>query len=281
MSDEIKEELEKEGAINIIPGSDDSFNDELMSIIEESDVSDTPVSEEELEKAKEIITVNDEIAQFNKDVLGKLESPLIVHKKSDASYEDTASALEMSETHTDESRPTLKRHRFKKAPKKKGRWIAPLFILVVIAAVFAGLYYSGSLDFSKEKTTAHKTEATTETTTSIQQAYQGKILVKGTYIFVDGIEVGGIEGLQNALKYVDPSPTAYEIVKENENSDFLNNDILPIMQEMGFYDETTVITNVASSGLMAQEEMTTLPPATEAPTEPLTEAPAPEEVTGA
>lgn len=267
MNDEIKDGLEEQ---NEKLKADESINDELISIIEDTEVSDTPISEAELEKANKIITDNDEIAQFNKEVLGKLESPLVVHKKSDASYEDTASSLEMNETHTGEERPTLKRHRFKKESKKKHPWVAPLIIVVIIASVFAGLYYSGNLDFKKKEATTAPTETTTETTTSLQQAYQGKILVKGTYIFVDGIEVNGIEGLQNALKYVDPSPTAYEIVKENENSDFLNNDILPLLQGMGFYDESTVITNVASSGLMAAEEMTTLPPVTEVP---VTEAP--------
>lgn len=275
MSDEIKEELEEQDIINHEETDmidEDGVNDELISIIEETTVTDTPISEAEIEKANKIITDNDEIAQFNKEVLGQLESPLIVHKKSDASYEDNASAFEMNETHTEEARPTLKRHRFKKEQKKKNRWVGPLFIIVVICAVFAGIYYSGGINVSKEKTTTFPAETTTETTTSIQEAFQGKILLKGTYIFVDGYEVNGIEGLQNALKYVDPSPTAYEIVKENANADFLNNDILPLMQQMGFYDETTVITNVATSGLMAQEEMTVPPP-------PVTEAPVEETVT--
>ncbi len=269
MSDEIKELID--GIDKNIMQSENPENnpdDELISIIEDSEVTDTPISEAELKKAEKIITDNDEIAQFNKEVLGKLESPLIVHKKSDASYEDTASAHEMSETHTDEARPTLKRHRFKKDKKKKNHWIAPILIIVIAAAAVTGLYYSGAFTpAQKEEKTNADTVTTAETTTSLQHAYQGKIVIKNTYIFVDGVEVNGIEGLQDALKYVDPSPTAYEIVKEDANSDFLNNDVLPLMLDMGFYDESTVISTIASTGLMAQEETTAVPPPTEPPTE--------------
>lgn len=273
MSDEIKDLLDSIDE-NIIKSQNEADNneDELVHIIEDSEITDTPIPEAELKKAEKIITVNEEIAQFNKEVLGKLESPLIVHKKSDASYEDTASSQEMSETHTEEERPNLTRHRFKKDKKKKNHWVLPIVIIVAAAAVFTGLYFSGILSPQKqEKTTADTSNTSVETTTTLQQAYEGKIVIKNTYIFVDGIEVNGIEGLQNALKYVDPSPTAYEIVKEDANADFLNNDVLPLMLDMGFYDESTVISTIASTGLIAQEE-TTAPP-TEPPAEQQTEPP--------
>ena len=70
----------------------------------------------------------------------KLDSPLIVHKKSDASYQDTASEAEMNETHSDDEGPTLERHRFKKKGKKKGKGLVIVIIIVILAAVFAGLY---------------------------------------------------------------------------------------------------------------------------------------------
>lgn len=273
MSDEIKELLDSiDESIMQSEENNNSTADELISIIESGEVTDTPISEAELKKAQRIITDNDEIAQFNKEVLGKLESPLIVHKKSDASNEDTASAQEMSETHADEERPTLKRHRFRKEKKKANHWIVPVLVIVIAAAVVTGLYYSGTFSPQKEEKTTADTKTTAETTTSLQQAYQGKIVIKNTYIFVDGVEVNGIEGLQDALKYVDPSPTAYEIVKEDANSDFLNNDVLPLMLDMGFYDESTIISTIASTGLMAEAETTTAPPPTEPQTEPPTES---------
>ena len=46
----------------------------------------------------------------------KLESPLVVHKKDDASYQETAREFDMSSTHTDDEAwdfPTLLRHRFR------------------------------------------------------------------------------------------------------------------------------------------------------------------------
>lgn len=216
---------------------------------------------------KKIITDNDEIDELNKSVLGKLESPLIVHKKSDVSYEENASVLEMNETHSDDGRPTLRRHRFKKNNKQKHRGIKIfIFIVIILAAVFAALYYTGNITFSNKNTTTKPSETTTETTTSLEQVYQGKIVIKNVYIFVDGVEVDGIKGLQNALKYEDPSPTAYEIVIEGTSEefedDFYNYEILPILQDMGFYDESTVVTHVESTGLIAAAETTTAPATT-------------------
>lgn len=187
----------------------------------------------------------------------QLDSPLVVHKKSDASYQETASEIVMNETHTQEDEPTLERHRFKKDSNKGSKGWIILVIIVIIAAVFAGLYYGGIIKFDGSKTTASTTESTTESTTlSLQEQYKGTIVVKGTYIFVDGSEVDGLNGLQKKIKYDDPSPTAYKIIDENANSDFLNYNILPLMQSMGFYGEETVITHIESTGLMAKAEIT-------------------------
>lgn len=236
--------------------------DEIFKIInDEGHIPDSAPNAEELEKAAKLISKSDEVAQQNLEELDRLESPLIVHKVTDASYQQTASDISMEETHIDDDEPTLERHRFRKEPKKsRGGVKFALLIIVIAVAVLAGLYYGGVIDFGKDKeTTKPSTEATTEATTSIEDAYKGKIVVKKMYIFVDGVEVDGIEGLQSALKYVDPSPTAYEIVKEDANSDFLNYDILPLMKNMGFYDESTVISTIVSTGLIAEKEKTTVP----------------------
>ena len=96
---------------------------------------------EEIKKAEKILTDNDEIAAFNKEVLGELEPPLVVHKKSDTSYDNNNnSVLEMNDTHIDDTKPTLTRHRFKKDDKKKGKGaVVVIFIAVVVVAVFAAL----------------------------------------------------------------------------------------------------------------------------------------------
>ncbi len=226
-------------------------------------MSDEIINNEENTQEKKPYTDNDEIKDFNKDVLGKLDSPLVVHIKGDASYEEDTSAFEMNETHTDEERPTLVRHRFKKEKKSKKGLIAFLFIFFALAGAFAGLYLTGNITFNRnEETTAATTEKPTETTTSLEDNFKGKIVVKDIYIFVDGKEVDGIQGLQNELKYVDPSPTAYEIVDEHANKEILNSEVLLVLESMGFFNEETQITHVEKTGLVAYAETTTLPPET-------------------
>lgn len=200
--------------------------------------------------------MNDENKNLDMHNDEQLDSPLVVHKKSDASYQDTASEIVMNETHTEDDGPTLERHRFRKDSKKGNKGWIVLVIIIIIAAVFAGLYYGGVIKFDNNKTTASTTESTTESTTlSLQEQYKGTIVVKGTYIFVDGVEVDGINGVQKKIKYDDPSTTAYKIIDEGANSDFLNYNLLPLLQSMGFYGEDTVITHIESTGLMAKAEI--------------------------
>lgn len=190
----------------------------------------------------------------------QLESPLVVHKKGDASYSEVNTDV-MNETHTDEEKPTLVRHRFRKDQKSHGKSIAVLFVIVILAALFAALYFTGNITFGGKESTTKKA-ATTEATTSIEDKYKGTIVVKDMYIFVDGKEVDGLEGLQKAIEYETPSTTAYKIIDENANSDFLNNDILELLTQLKFYGEDTVIEHIVSTGLIAEAETTTLPPET-------------------
>ena len=221
------------------------------------------------EEIKEEVLENEEINEES----AELESPLVVHKKGDASYKESA-AVQMNDTHIDDEKPTLRRHRFKKEKKGYGGLIAFLIIVVIIAAAFSALYFTGNIRFrfTKETTTAKSVTTTTERVTTIEEAYQGTIVVKDVYIFVNGVEVDGIQGLEKALKYEDKSTTAFTIIDENANSDFLNYEILQRLQQMGFYDENTVITHKESTGLIAEAETTTLPPETTTTTEPATQA---------
>lgn len=231
------------------------------------------------EENNNIRTDNDEIRALQKEVLGKLDNPLVVHKKSDASYAEDVVPFEMNETHNEEEAPTLVRHRFRKEKKKNnsGSHLAVLFFMVILAAVFSGLYFTGNISFHHTQT-QKTTKAQEEVTTSLQEKYAGKIVVKDTYIFVNGEEVSGIEGLQAAIEYETPSTTAYEIIAEHANADFLNYGVLPLLDSLKFYGEDTVITHVESTGLMAAAELTTLPPETTAPPAPeTTAAPAPEQ----
>lgn len=184
-----------------------------------------------------------------------LDAPLVVHKKSDASYQDGVTNVDMNETHITNDKPTLERHRFKKDPNQKSnKPILIVVIIIVLAVAFGVLYLTGNISFDNKKETTVK-QTTTETTT-IEEAYAGTIVVKGMYIFVDGVEVEGIEGMQDALRYTDKSTTAYQIIDEDANSDLLNNGVLPTLMEIGFYDENTEIIHKGYTGLMAAEETT-------------------------
>lgn len=192
--------------------------------------------------------------KINDIVEEALDAPLVVHKKSDASYQDGVTNVDMNETHITNDKPTLERHRFKKDPNQKSnKPILIVIFVIVLAVAFGVLYLTGNISFDNKKETTVK-QTTTETTTSIEEAYAGTIVVKGMYIFVDGVEVDGIEGMQDALRYTDKSTTAYQIIDEDANSDLLNNGVLPTLMEIGFYDEKTEIIHKGYTGLMAAEE---------------------------
>lgn len=186
----------------------------------------------------------------------KLDSPLVVHKKTDASYDESVSDYTMEETHIEEEQPTLERHRFKKDNKNGSKKpLVVAIIILVLVVVFGALYLTGNISLKKTSDYKKPVTTTTQTTTSLQEAYKNTIVVKGTYIFVDGVEVDGIEGLQDALKYEDQSTTRYTIIDEDADSIFLNDNVLPILQSMKFYDKNTKITHKESTGLMSKEEI--------------------------
>ena len=200
---------------------------------------------------------NENIAENEAEI--KLDNPLVVHKKSDASYEESSAIIEMNDTHSEDDEQTLRRHRFKKEKKGHGKLIAFLIILVVLCSAFAALYLTGNITFNSRTETTTKKVTTTEATTTLEELYQGTIVVKDTYIFVDGVEVDGIKGLQKALEYEDKSTSKFTIIDEAANPDFLNFEVLPILEQLGFYGTDTVITHKESTGLIAEAETTTLP----------------------
>ncbi len=184
----------------------------------------------------------------------RLDSPLVVHKKSDASYQETASEMGMSSTHTDEEdedTPTLERHRFKKNKKKKWPWVL-LAVIAVAVAVICALYYSGVINFADEKTTA-STRKTYITQTS--DDFKNTITVKGTYIFFEGEEIDGIQELDRSVKYLDDG-TKLIIQDENADEDFLNFQVLSLLSE---YNIDYEITHIVSSGLISKYETTAQP----------------------
>lgn len=182
----------------------------------------------------------------------KLDNPLVVHKESDASYQEMASEVSMSNTHTDEDvdAPTLERHRFKKEKKRK-KWPWVLIILVAAAiVVFVVLHNKGYFDKAPQTT-----ESTTRKsyTTQEENKFEGIITVKGTYIFFEGEEVDGIRGLERKVKYLDAG-TSFVVQDEKADSSFLNDDVIPILEK---YDIKYTTKYIVSSGLIAKNEKTT------------------------
>lgn len=190
----------------------------------------------------------------------KLDSPLIVHKKDDASYQETATEFDMSATHTDDEGddvPTLERHRFRKEKKsKKGIWVLIALIAVAVAVV-CGLFYSGVLPPGKEHVTTTKPERTY--TTAQVNEFKGIITIKGTYIFFEGAEVDGLSGLEREIKYLDKG-TKFIVQDEDADSNFLNFDVLSLLSQYGIdYD----IKHIVSSGLESKFETTKAPEASQ------------------
>lgn len=180
-----------------------------------------------------------------------LDSPLVVHKVTDASYHETENNVDVNATHIEEETATLERHRFKKE-KKSSKWPIILTFLVVVVAVFCYLYFSGSLagiGLGKAQTT---TEEVTEDYTMPANPYDGVITVKGTYIFFEGEEVDGIEGLDRAVRYLD-SGTSFVVQDEDADSTFLYEEVLPLLEQYGIQSE---VRYVVSSGLTSRYETT-------------------------
>lgn len=202
----------------------------------------------------------------------RLDSPLVVHKKDDASFQETAGEVTMNATHTDEESsdmPTLERHRFKKKKKKKK---APYFIVALLAvavAVICALIYNGVILVEQEETTASTRKSYT---TQPENEFEGIITVKGTYIFFEGEEVDGINGLESEVKYLDEG-TSFVVQDENADSNFLNFEVLAILTQ---YNIEYEVTHIVSSGLVSKYETTTAASQTQAET---TQTAAPAETT--
>jgi len=183
----------------------------------------------------------------------RLGSQLIVHKETDASYEECASEVNVSKTHIEENKATLERHRVK---KKKKNSKAPYFIcaVMVLAAVFVGLYYGGIipdfLNLNKETTAPQVSNSQVSTTEA--NRFEGIITVKGTYLFFEGKEIDGTEALISEIKYLD-SGKSFIIQDENADSTFLNDEIIPILTS---YNIPYEVKFVVSSGLIGKNETT-------------------------
>ena len=185
--------------------------------------------------------------EMKKDLL---DSPLVVHKKDDASFQETANEVTMSATHTDEESadtPTLERHRFKKKKKKSKAPYVILVLVAIAAAVICVLVYNDVIPIGKPETTT-----TTKKSYTTQQVneFEGIITVKGTYIFFEGTEVDGLRGLEKEIKYLEKG-TKFVVQDEDADSNFLNFDVLSLLSQ---YSIDYEIKHIVSSGLIAEYE---------------------------
>lgn len=182
----------------------------------------------------------------------RLDSPLVVHKKDDASYQEESNEVSMQNTHIDEDSdaPTLERHRFKKEKKKK-KWPYVLIVILVAAVVVvAVLANNGTIKLPQSKTTT-----TTEKsyTTEAANPFKDTITIKGTYIFYEGTELDDIGSLEREIKYQDENKT-FTVQDEHADSNFLNKEVLPLLTE---YKMQYNVTHIQSSGLISKYEATT------------------------
>lgn len=186
----------------------------------------------------------------------KLDSPLVVHKETDASYLETANkdALSVSNAEEKEASANLVRHRFRRVKKRRK---APWFILVVviIVAVVCGLYFSGVIGNRKETPTEPTTKGSYLDVT--ENKFENVITVKGTYIFFEGEELSGTEDLERSIKYLDTTVT---LTVQDEEADpvFLYEEIIPLLDDYKLKHEEKMI---ISSGLKSkyETESTTVP----------------------
>lgn len=191
-----------------------------------------------------------------------LDSPLVVHKKSDASYKEASPEIGMQTTHVDEDSdaPTLERHRFKKEKKKSKAPYVLIAVLIIAVTVVAVLYNNGTIKLP-EKTTQESTKKSY--TTQEVNPFADIVTIKGNYIFFEGTELDDIGELERKIKYLD-SGKAFTIQDEHADSTFLNNEVLPLFTK---YDMNYEVVYIASSGLVSKYETTaassTQPPQTQ------------------
>lgn len=176
----------------------------------------------------------------------ELDSPLVVHKPSDASYQETANSVDVDFTHTDSGEvATLERHRYRKVKKPKKWPYVVVAVVIAVAILLSVLYFTGVF-----KPKNDEGENVSNTQVVEENRYENIITVKGTYLFFEGEEINGAQELESNIKYLEDSD---KFIVQNENADevFLKQEILPLLDNYGIkYQVKTVV----SSGLHSQFE---------------------------
>lgn len=178
----------------------------------------------------------------------RLDSPLVVHKETDESYYGTGVVLTDATHDSQESAPTIERHRFQKDKKEKtNKFPIVLMIVILIAAAAAAVLIKFdviNIDLqSREKSTADASVSS-----EAENPFKNTITVQGMYIFYEGIQMQDIYALQKQIQYL-PQSTELTVQDENANSDLLNYNVMPLLQSLGL---NYTVTYVKSTGLVPQ-----------------------------
>ena len=177
----------------------------------------------------------------------ELDSPLVVHKERDASYNGCPNFDLMNKTVTDEtdSLPSIERHRFKKKKKNPNKnKIITIVLLVVLVAVCVGV----TVHFvNNGKSNDKKNSVTTEETTkSLQEEFKNTITVQGTTIYYEAEVINNVVELENNIKFL-PKDTQIIIQNEHADSDFFES-VKEVVLQCEFENEPKV-EFIQSSGL--------------------------------
>lgn len=178
----------------------------------------------------------------------KLDSPLVVHKVTDASYQDSLNSDDINFAHKEsDDIATLERHRYRKVKKVK-KWPYVLIACCVAIVIIVTLYFSGVFHANNNDDTSSGN--TNNYVQNEVNEYEGIITVKNTYVFFEGEEVDGVNGLVQKIKYIDEG-TNFVVQNEKADSMFFNDEILPALDSYGIkYEVQTVV----SSGLTSKYE---------------------------
>lgn len=177
----------------------------------------------------------------------ELDSPLVVHKESDASYNGCPNFDLMNKTAIDENdtAPSIERHRFKKKKKNPNKnKIITIVLLVVLVAVCVGV----TVHFvNNSKSNENKNSVTAEETTkSLSEVFKNTITVQGTTIYYEAEVIDNVVELESNIKFL-PKDTQIIIQNEHADSDFFES-VKEVVLQCEFEKEPKV-EFIQSSGL--------------------------------
>lgn len=112
----------------------------------------------------------------------KLDSPLVVHKITDASYQDTDNEIEFAHNENEDT-ATLERHRYRKVKKAKKWPYVLIACIVAVVVIITTLYFCGVIPVKREEET--NPGNTKNYVQEESNEFEGVITVKNSYVFFE------------------------------------------------------------------------------------------------